>query len=105
MTPKPRRRLAVELDPAQHLKNKRYGRRWQAISDQVLARAGYRCEIRYPGVCTGRATVADHIVAVDEGGLSVIENAQAACKPCNQAKSYFRRIERAGPLGGPSRDW
>jgi HNH endonuclease len=45
--------------------------------------------------------VADHIVAVDEGGASVLENAQAACKPCNQAKSYFRRVERAGP-GLPS---
>jgi HNH endonuclease len=62
-----------------------------------LRRAHFKCEIRYPGVCTGRADVADHIVAVDEGGLSVIENAQAACRPCNQAKSYLRRMERAGP--------
>jgi len=36
-------------------------------------------------------------VPVDEGGPSVIENARAACKPCNQATSYFRRVERAGP--------
>jgi HNH endonuclease len=97
VTPKPRRRKAVELDPAQHRANRAYGRRWQQISDQALARAHYRCEIKLPGICVGRATVADHVVAVDEGGPSVLENAQAACKPCNQAKSFFRRVERAGP--------
>jgi HNH endonuclease len=101
MTAKRPRRKAVELPREQHLRNKRYGRRWQAISDEVLRRAGYRCEIRYPGVCTGRADVADHIVPVDEGGPSVLSNAQAACRSCNSAKGYFRRVERAGP-GVPS---
>lgn len=102
MTPKPRRRKAVELDPAQHRANRAYGRKWQAISDQALARAGYRCEIRYPGICVGRADVADHIVSVDEGGPSVLDNAQAACRPCNAAKGYLRRIERAESGLSPS---
>jgi hypothetical protein len=97
VTPKRRRRLAVELDAVQHAKNVKYGRRWQQISDQVLARAHYRCEIRYPGVCIGYASVADHI---DEDGPSTLENAQAACRRCNQAKGYLRRIERAGPVSG-----
>jgi hypothetical protein len=96
MTPKPRRRKAVELPRAQHLRNKRYGRRWQAISDEVLRRAHYKCEIRYPGVCIGRADVADHI---DEDGPSVIGNAQAACRPCNQAKGYLRRMEQSKSAG------
>jgi hypothetical protein len=93
------RRKAVELDPVEHRRNVKYGRRWQQISDQVLARAHYRCEIRYPGVCTGHADVADHIVPVDEGGPSTLANAQAACRACNAAKGYLRRIERAGPAG------
>jgi 5-methylcytosine-specific restriction protein A len=106
VTPKRPRRKAVELSPAQHAKNKAYGRGWQTISDEVLRRAGFRCAIRYPGVCTGRADVADHIVPVDEGGPSVIENAQASCRACNAAKGYLRRIERAGGLEvRPSRDW
>jgi HNH endonuclease len=93
---KPRRKRAVELSPATHAKNVAYGRRWQRISDEVLRRAGYRCEIRYPGVCTGRADVADHIVPVDEGGESTLSNARASCRPCNAAAAYFRRVERAG---------
>jgi 5-methylcytosine-specific restriction endonuclease McrA len=114
VTPKRRRRRAVELDPAEHRANRAYGRRWQAISDQALARAGYRCEIRYPGICVGRADVADHIVAVDEGRPSTLDNAQAACRPCNAAKSFFRRVERAGSVSSippdtarhnPSREW
>jgi HNH endonuclease len=96
VTPKRPRRKAVELDPAQHRANRAYGRQWQRVSDQALRQAGYRCEIQYPGVCNGRADVADHIVAVDEGGLSVLSNAQAACRPCNAAKGYLRRMERAG---------
>lgn len=97
MTSKRRRRLAVELDPVQHARNVKYGRGWQQISDIVLRRAHYRCEIKYPGVCTGHADVCDHIVGVDEGGPSTLENAQAACRPCNAAKAYLRRIERAAP--------
>jgi HNH endonuclease len=100
VTPKRPRRKAVELDPAQHAKNVKYGRRWQLISDQVLRQAGYRCAIKLAGVCTGRADVADHIVPLEDGGMSVMENAQAACRPCNQAKGYLQRIERAGPGGG-----
>ena len=96
MTPKRRRRLAVELDRAQHAKNVKYGRRWQQISDEVLRRAHYRCEIKYPGGCLGRADVCDHIIPVDEGGPSTIDNARASCRPCNQAAAYLRRIEKAG---------
>jgi len=93
---RPRRR-AVELDPAQHAKNKKYGRRWQAISDQVLREAGYRCQIRYPGVCTGRADVADHI---DPAGPSVRANAQASCRACNGAKGYLDKLQTAPRTAG-----
>lgn len=50
----------------------------------VLERDGYVCQIRIPGVCTYRASEADHIVdrAVAGDGLG---NLQAACKPCNGA--------------------
>jgi HNH endonuclease len=96
MSAKRPRRRAVELDPKLHRANKAYGRRWKAISDVVLRRAGFRCEIRLPGVCTTVADVADHIVPVDEGGPSILENAQAACRACNAAKGYLRRMELAG---------
>jgi HNH endonuclease len=101
MTPKRPRRKAVELDPDQHRRNVRYGRRWQQISDEVLRRAHYKCEIRYPGVCVDLADVCDHIIPVDEGGPSTIDNARASCRACNAAAGYLRRIERAGP-GVPS---
>ena len=54
---------------------------------------------RIPPWPSGFASVADHIVPIDEGGSSTIENAQAACRACNAAKGYLRRIERAGPDG------
>jgi hypothetical protein len=58
-------------------------------------RAHYRCEIKRAGACIDCASVADHVIPVDEGGPSTIENAQA-CRACNAAKGYLRRIERAG---------
>jgi HNH endonuclease len=85
------------MEPGEHRRNVSYGRRWQQISKEVLRRAGYRCEIKLAGVCTSRATVADHVIPVDEGGPSTLGNAQAACRACNAAKGYLRRVERAGP--------
>jgi hypothetical protein len=58
---------------------------WRA---QVLRNAGYQCEIRYPGICTGTATIADHIKATAFGGAHYdITNGQAACVPCHRKKS------------------
>ena len=60
-------------------------RAWRA---QVLRNAGYQCEIRDPGICTGTATIADHIKATAFGGAHYeVTNGQAACQPCSRKKS------------------
>lgn len=55
---------------------------------QVLDRAGWWCQIQYPGICVGHATIADHIVATAFGGPEYdLDNGQAACRPCHNRKS------------------
>ncbi|MBU8830846.1 HNH endonuclease [Mycolicibacterium goodii] len=69
------------------------------IVPYILDRDGHQCQIRYPGRCTGRATIVDKIIpasrrpdlALDE------ENLRAACRPCNEhkARTEDRRPTRA----------
>jgi 5-methylcytosine-specific restriction endonuclease McrA len=54
---------------------------------RILGRAGYRCEIRYEGICLGAASEFDHVVPVGEGGSDTDMNGQAACVPCHRRKS------------------
>lgn len=55
---------------------------------QVLQRAGHRCQIHYPDICIGTATIADHIKATALGGAHYdLDNGQAACAPCSNRKS------------------
>lgn len=50
----------------------------------VLRDAGYQCQIRTPGVCTGEASQADHIGdRLDHRR----ENLRAACPACHQLRS------------------
>lgn len=51
----------------------------------VLERDGHRCQLRIPGVCITVADCADHIRPREVAGDG-LENLQAACTPCNQAK-------------------
>jgi 5-methylcytosine-specific restriction endonuclease McrA len=64
---------------------KRFGEGWSRKSKLVLERDGYQCQIGLPG-CTGRATTADHIIAVAKGGSNDVSNLQAACRHCNSVK-------------------
>ena len=76
----------------------RYGTyRWKQTRKYVLARDGYRCMLRMKG-CTGRATQADHIIDVADGGSDDPSNCQAACQNCNNAKKWerYRRRQRRG---------
>lgn len=52
---------------------------------QVFRRDGYLCQLRYPGICTLTAEVADHVRdrALYGDGL---DNLQAACAACNGHK-------------------
>ena len=54
---------------------------------RVLGRARYQCEVRYEGICLGRATDCDHIRPLSEGGSDTDWNSQAACRPCHSRKS------------------
>lgn len=63
--------------------------KWQQFRAFILDRDGHRCQIRYVGVCSGRATVVDKIQAAAlRPGLALDErNARAACKACNDLKA------------------
>jgi hypothetical protein len=54
----------------------------------VLQRDRYVCQWNYPGICRGRATSVDHVVALAEGGAPYdLANLVAACGPCNSSRS------------------
>lgn len=62
---------------------------WRRLVPVILKRDRYRCRIRYPGVCTGRATTVDKIIpAARRPDLALnTENIRGACRPCNEAKA------------------
>ena len=55
---------------------------WRKVRASVLLRDGHRCRVQIPGVCTGVATHAHHVmgraVTGDDPRYIV-----AACQPCN----------------------
>jgi len=90
--------------------------RWNVVRPAVLARDGYACQLRIPGVCTGIATQVDHIVSpLDGGAYWDDDNLRASCKSCNvhrgnvdQARRRRQQLVAAGkaaPLVAPSRAW
>lgn len=62
----------------------RLPRDWPERRSSVLERDDYRCQLRYRGVCAGRATDVDHR---DRGDDHRLANLQAACSPCHSRKS------------------
>jgi 5-methylcytosine-specific restriction endonuclease McrA len=68
------------------------------LAPLVLARDGYRCHW-----CGGRATEADHLLARADGGIPVLSNYVAACKPCNAARGG--RIGRRHQLRPTRHGW
>ena len=61
---------------------------WRKLRLKILARDGYQCQIRYAGICTGRATTVDKIIpAARRPDLALDQtNLRAACRPCNEHK-------------------
>jgi len=62
---------------------------WKAkVTPFVIQRANGRCQIGYPGICLGRATIADKIIPAARRPDLAMEpsNWQAACAPCNARK-------------------
>ncbi|MDO3201212.1 HNH endonuclease [Mycobacteroides abscessus] len=74
---------------------------WKQLRPFILKRDQHLCQIRTPGICTGRATVVDKkIPASARPDLALDpENLQAACQPCNDHKA--RTFDRA-PFGTTS---
>jgi 5-methylcytosine-specific restriction endonuclease McrA len=71
---KPKIRDAAYADPA-YKRNRRI----------VLGREPW-CHWKFPGVCTGRSTTADHLLAVSRGGTNDLSNLVGSCRPCNEAR-------------------
>ena len=55
----------------------------------VLERDGFSCKScgRNPREHKGCVLQVDHIVAIDNGGKTVLNNLQALCEKCNSGKS------------------
>lgn len=66
---------------------------WRALAAEIKRRDNYRCQIQYPGRCTGHATTVDKIKPAARGGdWRDRTNLRAACEPCNLHKA--RTIDR-----------
>lgn len=61
---------------------------WRRLRLKILKRDGYQCQIRYPSICTGRATTVDKVIpAAREPGRALDStNLRGACRPCNEHK-------------------
>lgn len=73
-------------------------REWKdTVKPRVLKRAHYRCQIQYPGICTGRATVVDKKDPAAHHPRRALDddNLQAACAECNDHKA--RTQDREAP--------
>jgi 5-methylcytosine-specific restriction enzyme A len=67
--------------------SKAYSGRWASIARKVLQRDGFICQLAFPGICKRRASQADHITAVAEGGTNELDNLRAVCPPCHRRRS------------------
>ena len=70
-----------------------YGSGWATIRQRALERDGFQCQLRYPGICLGRASQVDHIVQPEAGGDNSLENLRAVCRQC-----HARRTGQQGAL-------
>lgn len=79
---------ALPPEPEGNYGKGRGGRPWRRLREQVLKRAGYRCQCcKAKGILT-LATEVDHILPIFEGGKDDLGNLQAICGPCHQKKTH-----------------
>lgn len=71
---------------------------WRYIRRQVRRRDRYTCVLCGRGHKTGfyGTLEVDHIVEVQDGGLSTMENLRTLCWICHKAKTAEMRRKRAG---------
>lgn len=68
-------------------------REWREQAKRVIRKFRYRCQLRYAGVCTYRATQAHHLTYDRFGGDERDSDLTAACRECNVLERE-RRITR-----------
>lgn len=69
----------------------------------VVERDGGQCTLKYPGICTTKATTADHIIPWAKGGEDRVDNLRAACEPCNQHRNDHE--DKITDADYHSKDW
>jgi 5-methylcytosine-specific restriction endonuclease McrA len=80
----PARRMLIDgvwkIDP-------RHTRAWRRLRARVIRQEPV-CKLRFPGICTGASTTADHIVSVTaHPELALVRsNVRGACVACNEAR-------------------
>lgn len=62
---------------------------WSAIRRFILRRDKYRCQ-----VCRNHGREVDHIIEVQDGGMSVPENLRCLCHRCHVAKTKAEQLRR-----------
>jgi 5-methylcytosine-specific restriction protein A len=70
-----------------------YGSGWANVARAVLVRDGFECQLRYAGICIGKASEVDHIRQPEAGGDNSLENLRAVCRRC-----HARRTGQQGAL-------
>jgi 5-methylcytosine-specific restriction enzyme A len=74
-----------------------YGHAWDKLRLVVLARDKHLCQpCRREGRITP-ATAVDHIVPKAKGGTDDLDNLEATCDPCHQAKTLHDQGKRMRP--------
>jgi 5-methylcytosine-specific restriction enzyme A len=53
----------------------------------IVLRREQWCYLAYPGVCTKRSTVADHVIPLSAGGADDLGNLRGCCEPCHRVKT------------------
>lgn len=82
---------------------------WRDVRAMVLARDGYRCQMRLDG-CQGAAPLrgghANHKISpIDGGAFFDPRNLEAACAHCNSLDANRKKRHRNRPTPPPSRQW
>jgi hypothetical protein len=73
-------------------------RNWRDRRKRILQVARFRCRLRFPGVCTGRATEVHHLRYPKRLEDVTDRDLVAACKECNRHERSVRITRRV--LGG-----
>ena len=86
----------------------RAGRPWRRIRGFVLARDKWLCQLRYPGICTTRATEVDHIEQYPHRPELELDpnNLRSVCTPCHKHRTALQASGNDRPPHvPPSRQW